>query len=109
MRQHETDGPIATPPGVLEPGHVQRASNVMTMADLRYTVVIEPDDGAFSVIVPAFPEISTFGETHEAALEMARDAIHLSLEYRRDHALEIPASDVDQTRVERVAIAYPAA
>jgi len=27
------------------------------MPDLRYTVVIEPDDGAYSVIVPAFPEI----------------------------------------------------
>jgi predicted RNase H-like HicB family nuclease len=79
------------------------------MADLRYTVVIEPDDGAFSVIVPAFPEISTFGETYEAALEMARDAIRLSLEYRRDNALDIPTSDVDQTRVERVAITYPAA
>lgn len=79
------------------------------MADLRYTVVIEPDDGAFSVIVPAFPEISTFGETHESALEMARDAIRLSLEYREDKGLDIPASDVDQTRIERVAITYPAA
>jgi predicted RNase H-like HicB family nuclease len=86
-----------------------RASNVMMMADLRYTVIIEPDDGAFSVIVPAFPEISTFGETHEAALEMARDAIRLSLEYRRDNELDIPTSDVDQTRVEGVAITYPAA
>jgi predicted RNase H-like HicB family nuclease len=79
------------------------------MADLRYTVVIEPDERAFSVIVPAFPEISTFGETYEAALEMARDAIRLSLEYRHDKGLNIPASDVDQTRVERVAITYPAA
>src|SRR5471032_1798526 len=66
----------------LGPERGQRASKRYgTMADLRYTVVIEPDDGAFSVIVPAFPEISTFGETHESALEMARDAIRLSLEY----------------------------
>jgi predicted RNase H-like HicB family nuclease len=79
------------------------------MADLRYTVVIEPDDGAFSVIVPAFPEISTFAETPEAALEMAQDAIRLSLDYRRDRGLDIPTSDVDQTRIERVAITYPAA
>jgi predicted RNase H-like HicB family nuclease len=79
------------------------------MADLRYTVVIEPDDGAYSVIVPAFPEISTFGETPEQALDMAREAIRLSLEYRRDKSLEIPASDVDQTRIERVDVTYPAA
>ena len=79
------------------------------MGDLRYTVVIEPDDGAFSVIVPAFPEISTFGETHEEALEMACDAIRLALEYRHEKGLNIPASDVDQTRVERVATTYPAA
>jgi len=77
------------------------AESTVGMADLRYTVVIEPDDGAFSVIVPAFPEISTFGETHEEALELARDAIRLSLEYRRDKGLDNPASDVDQTRVER--------
>lgn len=79
------------------------------MADLRYTVVIEPDDGAFSVIVPAFPEIATFGETAEEALEMARDAIRLSLDYRQDKGLTLPPSDVDQTRIERVAITYPAA
>ena len=63
------------------------------MAELRYTVVIGPDDGAFSVIVPAFPEISTYGATPEEAPQMARDAITLSLSYRRDKGLEIPASD----------------
>jgi len=31
--------------------------------DLRYAVVLEPDEDAFQVIVPAFPEIHTFGET----------------------------------------------
>ena len=63
------------------------------MPGLRYTVVIEPDDGAFSVRVPSFPEISTFGETHEQALEMARDAIRLSLEYRTENGLTMPAFD----------------
>lgn len=29
------------------------------MADLAYSVIIEPDDGAFSVIVPALPEAHT--------------------------------------------------
>ena len=79
------------------------------MAELRYTVVIGPEDGAFSVIVPAFPEISTYGATPEEAPQMARDAITLSLSYRRDKGLEIPASDIGKTRVEHVAITHPAA
>ena len=33
------------------------------MAELRYAVILEPDNGAFSVIVPAFPEVHTFGAT----------------------------------------------
>jgi predicted RNase H-like HicB family nuclease len=52
--------------------------------DPRYAVALEPDEGAFQVIVPAFPEIHTFGETVEDALAMARDAIELSLAVRRD-------------------------
>jgi hypothetical protein len=38
--------------------------------DTRYAVVLEPDEDAFQVIVPAFPEIHTFGETVEDALAM---------------------------------------
>lgn len=81
------------------------------MPDLRYAVVLEPepDGSAVNVIVPAFPEIATFGETVEEALEMARDAIQLSLEYRRDEGLEIPASDADVARLERVSVTLPAA
>ncbi len=33
---------------------------------------------------------------------MARDAIALSLEYRRDKGLEIPPSDGDDARLERI-------
>ena len=72
-------------------GTVMSVEHYSHMTDLRYTVVIEPDDGAFSVRVPAFPEIFTFGETHEQALEMAQDAICLSLEYRTENGLTIPA------------------
>lgn len=60
------------------------------MADLRYAVILEPDDGAFSVIVPALPEVHTFGDTPDAALHIAREAIELCLEYRRDNGLVIP-------------------
>jgi len=34
-----------------------------SMVEMRYAVVLEPDNGAFSVIVPAFPEIHTFGSS----------------------------------------------
>ncbi len=81
------------------------------MAELRYAVLLEPepDRSAYNVIVPALPEIATFGSTVEHALEMARDAIALSLEYRRDKGLEIPPSDGDDVRLERISVTLPAA
>jgi predicted RNase H-like HicB family nuclease len=69
----------------------------------------EPDGSAFNVIVPALPEVATFGNTPEHAIQMAREAIELSLEYRRDKGLEIPPSDADSARLERVSVTYPAA
>ena len=81
------------------------------MPDLAYAVLLEPepDGSAFNVIVPALPEIATFGSTPERALEMAKDAIELSLAYRRDKGLEIPPSDADSARLERVYVTAPAA
>ncbi|MBC5810875.1 MAG: type II toxin-antitoxin system HicB family antitoxin [Candidatus Eremiobacteraeota bacterium] len=81
------------------------------MAELRYAVLIEPepDGSAYNVIVPALPEIATFGTTPENALEMARDAITLSLEHRLERGLEIPPSDADSARLERVTVNLPAA
>jgi predicted RNase H-like HicB family nuclease len=76
------------------------------MDALRYAVLLEPepDGSAYNVIVPALPEIATFGSTPEHALEMAREAIALSLEYRRDKGLEIPASDADGARLETITV-----
>lgn len=71
---------------------------------LRYAVLIEPDDGAFSVIVSALPEVHTFGESVEEALKMAKDAIVFPLAWRRDEGMEIPASDADGARLETVAV-----
>lgn len=43
-----------------------------------FTVVLEPEDeGGFTVRVPAFPEIVTFGKDEREALAMAKDAIGL--------------------------------
>jgi predicted RNase H-like HicB family nuclease len=47
----------------------------------NYTVVFEPvSEGGYNVIVPAIPEICTFGATMQEAKEMAKDAIRCFLE-----------------------------
>jgi antitoxin HicB len=47
----------------------------------NYTVVFEPvPEGGYNVVVPAIPEIVTFGETLSDAKVMAREAIACYLE-----------------------------
>lgn len=47
----------------------------------NYTVVFEPvREGGYNVVVPAIPEIVTFGETLEEAKANAREAISCYLE-----------------------------
>ena len=41
--------------------------------------------------VPALPEVVTEGETEAEALQMAKEAIRLVLDYRRDNGLPLPA------------------
>ncbi len=82
------------------------------MAELRYTVVLEPgdpDEGGFIVSIPALPEAHTQGDTIEEALANAREVIELCVLSRRDHGEDIPASDAGTTRIESVAITVPAA
>ena len=58
--------------------HGYTESNV---TEYGYTTIFEPlPEGGFSVLVPAIPEICTFGETLEEAREMALDAIRCFLE-----------------------------
>lgn len=46
-----------------------------------FAVVLEPEDeGGFTVRVPAFPEIVTYGQDEREALAMAQDAIRLVIE-----------------------------
>jgi len=56
----------------------------MTMATKSartFAVVLEPEDeGGFTVRVPSFPEIVTYGKDEREALAMAEDAIRLVLE-----------------------------
>jgi antitoxin HicB len=50
-------------------------------AKRTYAVVLEPEEeGGFTVRVPAFPEIVTYGKDEAEALAMAEDAIRLVIE-----------------------------
>ena len=68
-------------------------------------MVLEPDEDAVRVIVPSFPEINTFGTDREEALRMAADAIRLSITYRREKGLDVPAPDADGAQLEIVTVA----
>jgi antitoxin HicB len=47
-------------------------------AKRTFAVVLEPEEeGGFTVRVPAFPEIVTYGKDEREALAMAEDAIRL--------------------------------
>ena len=58
----------------------------------RYTVLLEPDpeQGGYTVTVPALPGIVTEGDTLEEAIAMAKDAISLHIEGLIAHALPVP-------------------
>ena len=61
-------------------------------ANYSFTLVLEPqEDGGFTVLVPALPEVVTEGDTEAEALSNAEEAIRAVLAYRRDHGLAIPS------------------
>jgi antitoxin HicB len=58
---------------------VKQTSNKTKM--YNYTVIFRPlEEGGYDVIVPAIPEICTFGDTIEEARKMAEDAIKCYIE-----------------------------
>jgi predicted RNase H-like HicB family nuclease len=79
------------------------------MNQLSYSVIIEPDDGAFSVIIPALPEAHTWGETPEHAMEMAREVIAACLLARLELGEDIPPSHAGTTRLESISVSAPVA
>lgn len=52
------------------------------MSNYRYTIILYPDpeEGGYTVTVPALPGCVTQGETIEEAIAMAKDAIRLHVE-----------------------------
>ena len=76
-------------------------TNKMKIYD--YTVIFKPlDEGGFDVIVPAIPEICTFGDTIEEAREMAEDAIKCYIESALELNEPIP-TDIEVS-FEKIAI-----
>ena len=70
---------------------------------LQYTINLRPEpEGGYTVLVPALPEVVTFGESEEEALRMAHEAIEVALEVRRDEGDEIPADVVPLVRTVKV-------
>jgi predicted RNase H-like HicB family nuclease len=63
------------------------------MAALRYTVLIYPDEGAYSVVVPALPGCVTWGNTVDEAIASAREAIEGHVAALRDTGQDVPEED----------------
>ena len=60
--------------------------------NFSFSVILEPQqDGGFTVLVPALPEVVTEGDTKEQALANAEEAIRAVVAYRRDNGIAIPA------------------
>lgn len=67
------------------------------------TVIFEPvPEGGYNVVVPAIPEISTFGETLEEAKAMAEDAIKCFIESALKAGEPIPEDR--EPSIERLAV-----
>ena len=59
--------------------------------EIRFTINLRPEpEGGFTVLVPALPEVVTYGADEAEALSMARDAIELALAVRWDRGEETP-------------------
>ncbi len=59
--------------------------------DYIFSVMLEPqEEGGFTVLVPALPEVVTEGDTEKDALANAEEAIRAILEYRREHGIAVP-------------------
>ena len=80
------------------------------MADLRYRVILEPEEeGGYNVVIPAFPHGHTCGDTIAECLANAREVIELEIAYLNDKGLPIPESDSPTAPIEFVSVPSPAA
>ena len=76
------------------------------MKSYNYTVILQPlPEGGYSVLVPAIPEVCTFGDTIEEARQMAEDAIRCFIESALKTGEPIP-DDVEPA-LEQVGVTLP--
>ena len=77
------------------------------MAEKRtFAVVLEPEDeGGFTVRVPAFPEIITYGKDEREALAMAEDAIRLVIADSVARGEPVPSGEPPRIREVTVTLA----
>ncbi len=52
----------------------------MTKSDHKFTVILFPDEDGYQVIIPDYPEVTTWGETPQEAFAMAKECLELILE-----------------------------
>ena len=65
----------------------------------HYTIHLRPEpEGGFTVLVPALPEVVTYGADEDEALAMAREAIDLALDVRIEDGEPVPDDIVPLTR-----------
>lgn len=62
------------------------------MTEYKYTIILDPDpdEGGYTVTVPALPGCVTQGETIEEAIAMAKDAIRLYIETLVENGEPVP-------------------
>ncbi len=71
-----------------------------------FAIVLEPEEeGGFTVRVPSFPEIVTYGKDESEALAMAEDAIRLVLEDCAARGEPIPGGEPPRIRQVTVTLA----
>jgi antitoxin HicB len=74
------------------------------MDNYSLSVILEPqEEGGFTVLVPALPEVVTEGDSEEEALANAEEAIRAILAYRRNNGIPIPSDAHPEIR--RVTVA----
>lgn len=78
----------------------------MEQKSRTFAVVLEPEEeGGFTVRVPAFPEIVTYGKDEAEALAMAEDAIRLVIEDCIARGEPLPSEEPPKIRQVTVTLA----
>jgi len=62
----------------------------MSTSKHKFTIFLFPDGEGYQVIVPNYPEVTTWGETPQEAFAMAKECLELTLEiYAETHQEQV--------------------